>query len=144
MPAALTDYIVGRQEYDYADHGRTGNVHTEFVPDEIVERVDQFAIYPHVRSGDRDSERVWHDGFRRCAAAVESSGARYWFSWTSQFTNHGEEDPGTRLVASARPESVQHTLQQRENRMALCEDVPGLGRTRLDRTGIGVRGRTGA
>lgn len=44
MPAALTDYIVGRQEYDYADHGRTGNVHTEFVPDEIVERVD-LAIY---------------------------------------------------------------------------------------------------
>ena len=66
VPAALTDYIVGRQEYDYADHGRIGNVHTEFVPDEIVERfcilgppanhirrldelhelgVDQFAIY---------------------------------------------------------------------------------------------------
>ena len=66
VPAALTDYIVGRQDYDYAHHGRAGNVHTEFVPDEIVDRfcilgppanhirrldelrelgVDQFAIY---------------------------------------------------------------------------------------------------
>ena len=66
VPAALTDYIRGRQDYDYAEHGRAGNVHTEFVPDEIVDRfcmlgpvdvhrerlaelaalgVDQFAIY---------------------------------------------------------------------------------------------------
>ena len=66
VPAALTDYIAGRQDYDYSDHGRAGNVHTEFVPDEIVDRfcilgppdrhvrrldelralgVDQFAIY---------------------------------------------------------------------------------------------------
>ena len=66
VPAALTDYIRDRQDYDYSDHGRAGNVHTEFVPDEIVDRfcilgppanhvrrldelrelgVDQFAIY---------------------------------------------------------------------------------------------------
>jgi len=66
VPTALTDYIAGRQGYDYAEHGRAGNVHTEFVPDEIVDRfcllgpvdvqrerlaeladlgVDQFAIY---------------------------------------------------------------------------------------------------
>ena len=66
VPAALTDYIAGREDYDYSDHGRAGNVHTEFVPDEIVDRfcilgppdrhvrrldelralgVDQFAIY---------------------------------------------------------------------------------------------------
>jgi probable F420-dependent oxidoreductase len=66
VPAALTDYIVGRQGYDYNQHGQAGNVHAEFVPDEIVERfcilgpvdehlrrlqeledlgVDQFAIY---------------------------------------------------------------------------------------------------
>ena len=66
VPAALTNYIIGRQDYDYSDHGRAGNVHTEFVPDEIVDRfcilgppdhhvrrldelralgVDQFAIY---------------------------------------------------------------------------------------------------
>jgi probable F420-dependent oxidoreductase len=66
VPAALTDYIAGRQDYDYNEHGRAGNTHTTFVPDEIVDRfcllgppsahverleelrglgVDQFAIY---------------------------------------------------------------------------------------------------
>ena len=66
IPQALTDYIKGRQDYDYNEHGRAGNTHTEFVPDEIVDRfcilgsaeqhiakleelkaigVDQFAIY---------------------------------------------------------------------------------------------------
>jgi probable F420-dependent oxidoreductase len=66
VPAALTDYIRGRQGYDYAQHGRAGNVHADFVPDEIVDRfcilgpvdnhvarleqlreigVDQFALY---------------------------------------------------------------------------------------------------
>jgi probable F420-dependent oxidoreductase len=66
VPTALTDYIEGRQEYDYNEHGRAGNVHTQFVPDDIVDRfcvlgpverhvermlelralgVDQFAIY---------------------------------------------------------------------------------------------------
>ncbi|MEE6280357.1 TIGR03842 family LLM class F420-dependent oxidoreductase [Georgenia sunbinii] len=38
VPAALTDYIAGRQGYDYNEHGRAGNTHTEFVPDEIVDR----------------------------------------------------------------------------------------------------------
>jgi probable F420-dependent oxidoreductase len=66
VPKALTDYIRGRQGYDYAQHGRAGNVHADFVPDEIVDRfcllgpvsdhvaklrelreigVDQFALY---------------------------------------------------------------------------------------------------
>jgi probable F420-dependent oxidoreductase len=66
VPQALTDYIRGRQDYDYNEHGRAGNTHTEFVPDEIVDRfcilgtpeqhiaklaelksigVDQFAVY---------------------------------------------------------------------------------------------------
>jgi alkanesulfonate monooxygenase SsuD/methylene tetrahydromethanopterin reductase-like flavin-dependent oxidoreductase (luciferase family) len=66
VPKALTDYIKGRQAYDYNEHGRAGNSHTTFVPDEIVDRfcilgtpaqhiarleelramgVDQFAIY---------------------------------------------------------------------------------------------------
>ncbi|WP_454051690.1 TIGR03842 family LLM class F420-dependent oxidoreductase [Cellulomonas sp. Marseille-Q8402] len=38
VPKALTDYIEGRQGYDYNEHGRAGNSHTSFVPDEIVER----------------------------------------------------------------------------------------------------------
>ncbi|NDF81629.1 MAG: TIGR03842 family LLM class F420-dependent oxidoreductase [Actinobacteria bacterium] len=66
VPKALTDYIKGRQGYDYNEHGRAGNSHTTFVPDEIVDRfcilggvddhvrrlkelevlgVDQFSIY---------------------------------------------------------------------------------------------------
>ncbi len=38
VPTALTDYIRERKGYDYNEHGRAGNPHTEFVPDEIVER----------------------------------------------------------------------------------------------------------
>ncbi|MGW4460602.1 TIGR03842 family LLM class F420-dependent oxidoreductase [Micromonospora sp. NPDC004704] len=66
VPQALTDYIAGRQGYDYAEHGRAGNRHADFVPDGIVDRfcllgpvsahleklerlrglgVDQFAVY---------------------------------------------------------------------------------------------------
>src|SRR3954462_11443030 len=66
VPRALTDYIEGRKGYDYAEHGRAGNTHTAFVPDEVVDRfcilgpvenplarlnqlkdlgVDQFALY---------------------------------------------------------------------------------------------------
>ncbi|MDH5238334.1 MAG: TIGR03842 family LLM class F420-dependent oxidoreductase, partial [Acidimicrobiia bacterium] len=66
VPAALTDYIKGRQGYDYGGHGKPGHEHTDFVPDEIIDRfcilgdeaahiarleelralgADQFAIY---------------------------------------------------------------------------------------------------
>ncbi|WP_111767644.1 TIGR03842 family LLM class F420-dependent oxidoreductase [Nakamurella deserti] len=66
VPAALSDYIAGRQGYDYNSHGKAGNDHTNFVPDEIIDRfcllgpveaqvdrlaqlcelgVDQFALY---------------------------------------------------------------------------------------------------
>ena len=66
VPKALTDYIAGRQGYDYAAHGRADNPHAAFVPDAIVDRfcvlgpiaahierlrrlaelgVDQFALY---------------------------------------------------------------------------------------------------
>ena len=66
IPQALTDYIKGREGYDYNQHGQAGNTHADFVPDEIVDRfcilgpvatqierleelkslgVDQFAIY---------------------------------------------------------------------------------------------------
>lgn len=38
VPKALTDYIAGRQGYDYNSHGKAGNDHVEFVPDEIVDR----------------------------------------------------------------------------------------------------------
>jgi len=66
VPRALTDYIRGRQGYDYSHHGRADNPSTDFVPDDIVDRfcltgpagahvqrlaelaeigADQFAIY---------------------------------------------------------------------------------------------------
>jgi len=38
VPDALTDYIKGREGYDYNEHGQAGNPHTAFVPDEIVDR----------------------------------------------------------------------------------------------------------
>ena len=38
VPKALTDYIKGRQGYDYNEHGKAGNSHTAFVPDEIIDR----------------------------------------------------------------------------------------------------------
>jgi probable F420-dependent oxidoreductase len=38
VPRALTDYIAGRQGYDYNTHGKAGNDHVDFVPDEIVDR----------------------------------------------------------------------------------------------------------
>lgn len=66
VPQALTDYIKNRTGYDYNEHGQAGNTHTDFVPDEIVDRfciigdvdehirrieelkalgVDQYAVY---------------------------------------------------------------------------------------------------
>jgi len=38
VPDALTEYIKGREGYDYNEHGRAGNTHTDFVPDEIIDR----------------------------------------------------------------------------------------------------------
>ena len=35
---ALTDYIEGREGYDYNSHGKAENDHVDFVPDEIVDR----------------------------------------------------------------------------------------------------------
>jgi probable F420-dependent oxidoreductase len=66
VPQALSDYIAGRESYDYNSHGRAGNIHSGFVPDEVIDRfcligpaeaqagrlrelealgVDQFALY---------------------------------------------------------------------------------------------------
>jgi probable F420-dependent oxidoreductase len=38
VPHELTDYIKGRQAYDYSHHGKAGNPSTDFVPDQIVDR----------------------------------------------------------------------------------------------------------
>jgi probable F420-dependent oxidoreductase len=38
VPSALTAYIEGRQGYDYNQHGRAGNTHADFVPDDVIDR----------------------------------------------------------------------------------------------------------
>ncbi len=38
VPHELTDYIAGRQGYDYSHHGRADNQSADFVPDAIVDR----------------------------------------------------------------------------------------------------------
>jgi probable F420-dependent oxidoreductase len=38
IPRELTDYIKGRDAYDYSDHSRVGAAHGSFVPDEICDR----------------------------------------------------------------------------------------------------------
>ena len=38
VPKPLVDYISGREGYDYNQHGKAGNTHAEFVPDDIIER----------------------------------------------------------------------------------------------------------
>jgi probable F420-dependent oxidoreductase len=38
VPRVLTDYIAGREGYDYSHHGRADNTSADFVPDEIVDR----------------------------------------------------------------------------------------------------------
>ncbi|HET6876520.1 MAG TPA: TIGR03842 family LLM class F420-dependent oxidoreductase [Jatrophihabitans sp.] len=74
VPQALSDYIAGRDGYDYNAHGKAGNAHTNFVPDEVIDRfcllgppeqhvarlnelralgVDQFALYLQHDAKDR-------------------------------------------------------------------------------------------
>ena len=66
VPKALSDYIAAREGYDYNTHGKATNTHTDFVPDDVIDRfcvlgpverqvdrlvelrelgVDQFALY---------------------------------------------------------------------------------------------------
>ena len=66
VPTELSAYIAGRHGYDYNEHGKAGNTHADFVPDEVIDRfcllgpvdrqvarlealadlgVDQFALY---------------------------------------------------------------------------------------------------
>ncbi len=38
IPTSLSDYIKAREGYDYNSHGKAGNEHTAFVPDEVIDR----------------------------------------------------------------------------------------------------------
>ncbi len=93
VPAALTDYIAGREGYDYNEHGQAGNVHTAFVPDEIVDRfcilgpaqehvrrleelralgVDQFAVYLQHDAKDETLRAYGEEVIPAMAAAVRA------------------------------------------------------------------------
>ena len=81
IPPALTEYIKSKSGYDYNQHGKAGNTHTDFVTDEVIDRfcilgppehhiarleelaalgVDQFDIY------------LQHDGQEQTLAAYEN------------------------------------------------------------------------
>ncbi|MDP9219322.1 MAG: TIGR03842 family LLM class F420-dependent oxidoreductase [Actinomycetota bacterium] len=47
VPKALSDYIAGRQGYDYNAHGKAGAAHTDFVPDAIIDRFALIGPVPH-------------------------------------------------------------------------------------------------
>ena len=51
VPHALTDYIKGREGYDYSHHGRAGNPSTDFVPDVIVDRFCLLGPQPRTSTG---------------------------------------------------------------------------------------------
>ncbi|MFE3099131.1 TIGR03842 family LLM class F420-dependent oxidoreductase [Nocardia tengchongensis] len=94
VPAALTAYIAGRHGYDYNEHGRAGNPHADFVPDEIVDRfcilgdpdqhlarlrelealgVDQFAVYLQHDAKTSTLEAYGESVLPRLAHAVEAT-----------------------------------------------------------------------
>jgi len=94
VPTALTDYIRDRQGYDYNEHGQAGNAHTDFVPDEVIDRfciigpveehirrlqelqdlgVDQFAIY--LQHDDKDGTLLEY-GNRIIPAMAETQRAK--------------------------------------------------------------------
>jgi probable F420-dependent oxidoreductase len=50
VPAALSEYIAARTGYDYNSHGKAGNPHAEFVPDEVIDRFCLIGpVQEHVR-----------------------------------------------------------------------------------------------
>jgi probable F420-dependent oxidoreductase len=94
VPKALTEYIAGRQGYDYNTHGQADNDHVAFVSDDIVDRfcvvgpveeqlrrlaelrdlgVDQFAVY--LQHDDKD-ETLRHYGEKVIPRIHEHAAAR--------------------------------------------------------------------
>jgi len=68
VPQALTDYIKNRQGYDYNEHGQAGNTHTDFVPDEIV---DRFCIIGSVEEHIRRLEELKALGVNQFAVYLQ-------------------------------------------------------------------------
>jgi probable F420-dependent oxidoreductase len=68
VPRELTDYIKGREGYDYNEHGQAGNVHAEFVPDEII---DRFCILGPVEEHVRRLEELKNLGVHQFAVYLQ-------------------------------------------------------------------------
>ena len=73
IPQALTDYIKGREGYDYNEHGRAGNTHTAFVPDEIV---DRFCLLGTAGGSHRQAEAAQGDRRRPVRRSTSSTTTR--------------------------------------------------------------------
>jgi probable F420-dependent oxidoreductase len=94
VPKALSDYIAGREGYDYNEHGRAGNTHANFVPNEVIDRfcllgpveaqvrrltelrelgVDQFALYLQHDANDATLAAYGDDVIPAVNAAVSAS-----------------------------------------------------------------------
>ena len=82
VPAALTDYIENREGYDYAQHGKAGNTHAKFVPDEVIERFcllgtpeDHLAKLEELRElgVDQVAGYLQHDGIDQTLRAYRES-----------------------------------------------------------------------
>jgi len=71
VPRALTDYIAGRQGYDYNQHGQAGNTHADFVPDEIV---DRFCLLGPVDDQIRRLEELRELGVNQFAVYLQHDG----------------------------------------------------------------------
>ena len=85
VPKALTDYIKGREGYDYNEHGKAGNTHTDFVPDEIV---DRFCVLGTAE------EHI-----------AEARGAARRSAWTSSPATSSTTTRRRRCASTARPSS---------------------------------------
>jgi len=108
VPQALTDYIKNRKGYDYNEHGQAGNSHTDFVPDEIIDRfciigppdeqirrlqelkdlgVDQFALY--LQHDDKDHTLAEYGEKSYPCSQRETSGKRLIMSNTRERISRG-------------------------------------------------------
>jgi probable F420-dependent oxidoreductase len=61
VPRALTDYIRGRDEYDYSDHSRVGAAHGSYVTDEICDRFCVIGSADQVKGKLRELESIGVD-----------------------------------------------------------------------------------
>src|SRR5450755_524111 len=127
VPRALTDYISGREGYDYAHHGKAGNPSVGFVPDEIVDRfcllgpaaahvdrlrelagigVDQFALYL-MHDQEEKTLAAYRDeiipALRGALARAREPGSRPWAEPAGRLGRWPARRPPSGAAAPGRP-----------------------------------------